>query len=228
MDTQTERHTHTTYQTPRTAAQGTNIEGHVCSHSIGRGGRVCPTLINSGRRKWGGDLYWSLTYASYLPYPWFLFFYYYLRQSACITTRLRFLFIYLFYLMINLWFLKEKNKIYHPMDNLSVPWYIIDNNNNKKKIKHAWVEVNSEFFHNYSLCLCAFQASSTRMWRWAQMGKVTTHLGRPLMKSRVQSGSGWGTTTTAASLMRYEETRTDLTVCSRAFRPLFASRDYAE
>lgn len=141
-----------------------------------------------------------------------------------------FIFSFFCYLMINLWFLKEKNTIYHPMDNLSVPWYIINNNNtNKKIIKHAWVEVKSvNFFHNYSLRLCAFQASSTKMWRWAQMGKVTTHLGRPLMKSRVQSGSAWGTTTTAASLMRYEETRTDLTVCSRAFRPSFASRDYTE
>lgn len=42
-----------------------------------------------------------------------------------------------------------------------------------------------------------------RMWRWVQMGRATRHLGRLLMRSRVQSGSEWGTTTIGASLMRY-------------------------
>lgn len=41
-----QRHTRTTYQTPHTAAQGTNIEVYVYSHSIARGGHVCPTLIS--------------------------------------------------------------------------------------------------------------------------------------------------------------------------------------
>lgn len=111
MYTQTERDTRATYQTTHTAPQGTKIEVYVYSHSIGRGGHVCPTLIKSGRGKWDGGLYWSLNYATYLSNPWFFNYYYYLVQSWLTSLQgydLNTL------CWSDLWFLKERNKICHP------------------------------------------------------------------------------------------------------------------